>query len=91
MNKTSIGRGEVVQRTSLANLKTVDQYRESRQHVFPSDTALRWQIRQHRPELTERGAIVVLRGRLFIHENRFDQIIQEIGSRPMGARARVAA
>jgi len=84
-------RAEVIESTSLAHLKTPDEYRALRENIFPSDTALRWQIRQHREELMARGALVVLRGRLFIHDSQFDKLIQEIGARPISKRSGVAA
>lgn len=59
----------------LAALMRPSAYREQRSHIFPSDGSLEWFTRTHRAELQRAGALVEVGGRLFVHEQRFDDFV----------------
>ena len=68
-----------MERTALAGLLTPTAYRETRQHVFPSEGSLSWALRQHRDRLVQAGALVKLGGALLIVESPFDAVMLEVG------------
>ncbi len=65
--------------TPLQKLLTMPEYRAQRAHVFQSDEALRWFLRQHRAALTKAGAVVQLGRRCMVEPERFDAAAFEIG------------
>jgi hypothetical protein len=46
---------------------------------FPSKDSLRWFLRKHRVQLEDSGAAILIAGRIFLHTERFDQAILDIG------------
>ena len=65
--------------SALAQIKLPPDYRQSRQPIFPSDGSLQWYIRQHREALASRGAVLMIRGSLHVHEDKFDSYVVEAG------------
>jgi len=63
----------------LAALATPAEYHATRTSVFPSETSVRWFIRQHRDELVKRGAFKLLTGRVFIVPDIFDAVVMGVG------------
>ena len=65
--------------TTLDLLCRLPEYRERRQHVFQSEGALQWFVRQHRQGLVDVGALVMLTGQWHAHEARFDAYVMKVG------------
>jgi hypothetical protein len=72
--------------TPLQQLVPVNQYRAERAHVYQSDEALRWTLRQHGQRFAERGAPVVIGRHKFVHPERFDKVAFELGQQAAQAR-----
>jgi hypothetical protein len=58
--------------TQVAQLMLRTEYREQRQHIFPSQPSLDWFVRKHRAGLVEAGALLMLTGRWFFDAEKFD-------------------
>lgn len=67
--------------TSTLPIVTNEEYVASRKHIFPSTESLRWFERQHRAELLNLGAILLIAGRRFINPTVFDAAVMAIGKR----------
>lgn len=67
--------------TQLSTLRKLAEYRQTRTHVFPSDSALQWFVRQNRDALVEAGALVMLTGQWHAVEPKFDAFVLEAGKR----------
>jgi len=65
----------------VSSLVPVPQYREQRQHIFPSDGSLDWFMRRNRDALRAAGAYLVIGGRRHVQPDRFDAVVREVGSR----------
>jgi hypothetical protein len=63
----------------LASLVPLAEYGEARHQVFPSASSMAWFVRQHKSELVERGAILMIAGRWFVEPSVFDAYIVEHG------------
>jgi len=59
------------------------------EQTFPTEQSAKWFIRQHRHELVEAGALIVLTGRLRFNPQRFKEAAVNIGRNL--AKGRVAA
>lgn len=68
-----------MEQTPLSELRRLPEYRQRREHVFPSDGSLTWFVRQHRARLVKAGALVMLGGQWHAHEPKFDSTVLEIG------------
>lgn len=68
-----------MEQIQLANVRKLVDYRQQRAHVFPSNNALQWFVRQHRTELVEAGAIVMLTGQWHAVDDKFDAFVMEAG------------
>lgn len=44
--------------------------------AYPSEQSARWAVRTHRRALTDAGALALLRGRIFVHPERFSQVME---------------
>jgi hypothetical protein len=55
-------------------------------NIFPSQGSLDWEVRQHRREYIDGGAIFELAGRLLAHPPTFKRIALAIGQRRLAAR-----
>lgn len=49
--------------------------------TFPTIDSLRWFVRRNRPALVERGALIIVTGRMRFHPARFKAAAVEIGQR----------
>lgn len=49
--------------------------------AYGSDSAVRWDVREHRAELEAAGAVLMIRGRLFFFEPAFSQTLIRIAQR----------
>jgi len=68
------------QTINLTQLKTPKDYiSDGRTHVFPSETSIKWFIRNNKIKLLETGAVLKLAGRTLIDMDRFDKVVCEIG------------
>jgi hypothetical protein len=67
--------------TPLQQLIPVNQYRAERAHVYQSDEALRWTLRQHGQRFADAGALVIIGRRKFVHPERFDKVAFELGQK----------
>lgn len=56
-------------------------WRQSNPQFFASETALRWFWRQHRREVIERGAVVLLNGKYAAVEPHMTTVVMEIAQR----------
>jgi hypothetical protein len=65
--------------TPLQQLVPVNQYRAERAHVYQSDEALRWTLRQHAQRFAEAGALVIIGRRKFVHPATFDKVAFDLG------------
>lgn len=45
---------------------------------FPSEQSARWAIRAHRTELTQAGAIVTHRGRMYFEPAKFKDVLERV-------------
>lgn len=61
--------------SELQGLRTLAQYREGREHIFPSPTSLEWTCRRLRAELVREGALLVINGRRMVDPQVFDAVI----------------
>ena len=52
---------------------------EGNDPFFPSEHAARWFLRKHQKSLAESGAILMLRGRIFVDLTKFNLAFMEIG------------
>ena len=62
-------------------LVTPTDYVATRPQVFPGPESLRWFERQHRAELVDKGAILLVNGRKLVNPAAFDAAVLEIGKR----------
>lgn len=49
--------------------------------TFPTEDSVRWFVRRNRDALVERGALIVITGRMRFHAERFKQAAVEIGQK----------
>jgi hypothetical protein len=61
-------------------------WRASNNHLFPSDTALRWHLRNHRDAYIAAGALMEIGGRLVVDPPKFEEVLREVGQRVAAAR-----
>lgn len=64
----------------LDALELPEHYRQTRAHLFASEQSLVWFIRQHRAQLTDVGALLVVAGRKYVNSDRFDEVIIDVGT-----------
>ncbi len=67
-------------------LQQWETYQQQNSHLFPTGESWRWFVRQHRPELIERGALCFVAGRLFVLPQVFDLAVVDIGRRLVASR-----
>ena len=75
--------------TRVAQLALPSEYRELRQHIFPSQASLDWYLRKNRSGLVQHGALLILTGRWFVDPEKFDVFVVETGSSAAKAHASV--
>jgi len=63
------------------DLRSPDDYRAERLHIYPSADSLRWFIRRNRDELVTCGALTCPTGRWLVQPEAFDQAILDIGQK----------
>jgi len=61
------------------DLRSPDDYRAERLHIYPSADSLRWFIRRHRDGLVGCGALTCPTGRWLVQPEAFDRAIIAIG------------
>ena len=65
----------------LQNLQSLDEYRKSRSHIFPSHGSVQWFIRQHREVLVRHNALSYPTRKLLINATAFDDAVLAIGQK----------
>lgn len=65
----------------LQEFVPIAEHREKQSRIYPSDEALRWQLRQHRPQFVEANALARIGRRLFVHPERFDAVMLDLGKK----------
>lgn len=65
----------------LSQVVLLQKYRSERQQFFPSAGSLDWFVRQHKAELIEAGALLLMRGAWHVDAQRFDKAVRSIGER----------
>ena len=63
----------------LLNLQSLEEYRKSRSHIFPSYGSIQWFIRQNREALVQHNALSYPTRKLLIHATAFDEAVLAIG------------
>jgi hypothetical protein len=77
----------LVSNVDVMKLLLLANYREQREHVFPSKSSLDWFLRKHRAALVRAGALLLLTGRWFVDAPRFDAYLVEHGACTAAAHA----
>ncbi len=67
--------------SEIEGLVTLADYQSRRPHLFPSKTSLEWYTRQHRQQLVDDGALLLIAGRRMANPPKFDDSIMRIGQR----------
>ena len=68
-------------------LEPPDNYRSTREHVFPSAESFAWFVRKNRDELVAAGALTRPTGRWLVQPESFDRAVKAIGARRAASRA----
>jgi hypothetical protein len=55
-------------------------YRESRSHLYPSETSLAWYLRQHKAGLVQCGALLLHGNRWLINAAKMDAYVVDAGA-----------
>jgi hypothetical protein len=63
----------------LNQLRTQAQIAEDYPELFASEHSVKWFVRKHYLKLLDRGALVRVAGRLFVHEPSFQAVVLSIG------------
>jgi hypothetical protein len=72
---------------TIQSLVPLLSYQKSREHIFPSEESARWQVRKHKAELIEAGALIIVAGRQMVVPERFDAAVFDIGRRLAAKKA----
>lgn len=72
--------------TTLNALRKLPAYRERREHIFQSEGALQWFIRNHRKQLIDAGALVLIAGQWHAREDLFDAYVLKAGAQAANQR-----
>jgi hypothetical protein len=65
------------------DLLLLHEYRAARQRIFQSESSATWFIRHHRDRLVRAGALVKIANRTFVHPERFDAVVLDVGTAQM--------
>lgn len=65
----------------LQNLQSLEEYRKSRSHIFPSHGSIQWFIRQNREALVHLNALSYPTRKLLINASAFDEAVLFIGQK----------
>ncbi len=76
--------------SAVAALVTRDNYRATRQHIFPSEGSFEWHLRQNRNRLIRAGALVLIAGRWHVHPQAYDCVLMEDGTKAAQRRLEAA-
>ena len=63
----------------VAALQAPADYRNPREHLFPSQGSLDWFIRRERDRLVKAGALRLIAGRWMVAPEAFDLVVLEVG------------
>jgi len=61
-------------------------WRERHVAIYATDAQLRWAVDQHRDEFVAGGALALIRGRVFVVEPTFSDLLLAIAQREIGWR-----
>jgi len=70
------------------DLRSPDDYRAERLHIYPSADSFRWFVRRHRADLVTCGALTCPTGRWLVQPEAFDRAIIDIGHKRATGAAR---
>ena len=62
-------------------------WRKTNPHLFPSDTSLRWHLRQHRSAYIAAGAVLEIGGRLVCDPELMEKTLRQVGARVASQRS----
>jgi hypothetical protein len=62
----------------VSDLVPREEYRQTRQGVFPSQASFDWHCRRHKKALVDAGALVFIAGRMLVHPHRMDVVAMEV-------------
>ena len=71
----------------LGELKPIAELQAELAHVFPRQGSIDWELRMHRREYVEAGALFEIGGRLMAHPPTFEKVALAIGRRKVAERA----
>lgn len=71
----------------LSELVTVRELQPQLAHIFRTPAALEWELRLHRAEYVEGGALFIVARRLLAHPPTFEKIALRIGARKVATRS----
>lgn len=72
---------------ALPMMETEEWREQFASHVFRTKDSMKYFLRTHRDELIEAGALVAPAGRLMVHPQRFEAVVQQIGQRLAASRS----
>jgi len=71
---------------TLSELRPIRELQRELAHIFPTPGSLDWELRAHRREYIQAGAVFEVAGRLMAHPVIFGRVALEIGARKMAVR-----
>lgn len=75
----------------LAGLLTISGIPSKYPDIFPGIESVRWYLREHRAGLEEAEALSMIRNRLYINADRFEQYVVRAGQQAAKRRAAAGA
>lgn len=63
----------------LGDVMRIEDYAQTRSHIFPSEPSFRWFLRLHRARFVEAGALLQLTGRNYVRPALADELVASIG------------
>ena len=72
----------------FGGLLTAAQFQQLHAGLFPTVESLRRAARACRPQLTDAGAIIQVRGRVFLHEEKASKVLFNEGLRAAARRVK---
>ena len=71
----------------LSEYRAFRELQPELRNIFPSIGALEWDLRTHRVELIQAGALIEIGRRYLVHPGLYQKALRERGTRAAAARA----